>query len=522
MAGFVAISVKFIFVQYTYAASPLATTCYDFYLAHSCTLIPAAIEMEDNSASVILDVGIIGAGIAGLAAAGSLRRAHHKVTVYERSSFLNEVGAAINMPPQATRIMQTWGIDLPNTTSPSSPTTSESSSHSDAGQGGTVLHRTRRVNFKTAQTFSMETFESIPGRFETPFVAYHRADLHNILRTKAEELGANILLNYPVRDIDCQTGEVSCPESDHSGHYTYKHDLLIIADGINTSFIPLVVGHDVPLNRTGRTCYRTLVPTSTILASESASKIFQLPDGTIQGQDGLSGTMNPQTGIYLIVYPCRSGKLMNVAVFDRPREGKIDKDDWNSPARVEDALEPIEDFNESFKALVRCADSMKAFSLSEREPLPRYVNGKAVLIGDAAHPMLPTLAGGGSTSLEDAAALGVLFANIPNSALETISSRLQLFNALRLPRDATQQILSTAMFKPQPALALKSRVAPFYSGALPDAMLGGWNKAACEFLCDYDVFKETEEAVAWAELKRWCNIDALPSDLVQHFGGSTG
>ena len=474
--------------------------------------------MEGKSTSSVIDVAIIGAGIAGLAAAISLRRAQHKVTIYERSSFLDEVGAAINMPPQTTRIMKAWGLSLPQVDSTTYSASGEVVSNDDYGQGGTILHRTRRVNFKTAQTFSMETFEWIPERFETPFVSYHRADLHNILRAKAEDLDATILLSYPMRDINCETGEIFGPQDDDSQRSARRHDLIIIADGINSSFVPHVVGHDIPLLRTGRTCYRTLIPTSTILASESASKVFELQDGTLQGHDGLSGTMNPQTGIYFIAYPCRNGKLMNVAVFDRPRERKIEKDDWNTPASVKDALEPIEDFNDSFKAIIRCSENMKAFSLAEREPLPRYVNGRAVLIGDAAHPMLPTLAGGGSTSLEDAATLGILFANIPNTALETITSRLELFNALRLPRDTTQQILSTAMFNPQPAIAFGSRIEPFYAGHLPDTMLGGWNRTACEFLCGYDVFQETEKAMAWAERRGWKDVGALPHGLVQHFG----
>jgi salicylate hydroxylase len=474
--------------------------------------------MERENSGVTLDVAIVGAGIAGLSAAISLKRAGHNVTVYERSSFLNEVGAAINMPPQATRIMKAWGIELPGATTTPSSANGDCASNSSEGQNGTILHRTRRVNFKTAETFSMETFEWIPDRFETPFVSYHRADLHNILRTKAEELGATILLGHPVGDIDCQDGQIYSHQSDPSPRFVRKHDLVVIADGIHTSFVPHIVGYDLPLNRTGRTCYRTLVPTSTILSSESARNIFQLQNGTIQGQDGLAGTMNPRTGIYLIAYPCRSGTLMNVAVFDRPREDRVERDDWNSPAAIEDALQPIDDFNESFKVLVRCADNMKAFSLSERDPLPKYINGRAVLIGDSAHPMLPTLAGGGSTSLEDAVTLGLLFSDVADSTLETISSRLELFNALRLPRDATQQILSTAMFKPQPAAALKSRIEPFYSGPLPGTMLGGWNKATCEFLCGYDVFHETQKAMAWAEQNGWRNVGTLPDGLVQHFG----
>lgn len=82
--------------------------------------------------------------------------------------------------------------------------------------------------------------------------------------------------------------------------------------------------------------------------------MFELPDGTLQGHDSLSGTMN------LIAYPCRSGKLMNLAVFDRPREHKTDPDDWNSPSSIEDTLEPIENLNElqSFGKMCRQVESV--------------------------------------------------------------------------------------------------------------------------------------------------------------------
>ena len=473
-------------------------------------------EVNGHKNNATLDVAIIGAGIAGLAAAIALRRVGHTVTVYERSSFKNEVGAAIVMPPQASRILEAWGIQPTQSTSTVLDGTRGDNIEEAAGSG-TILKRTRRVSFKTAETFSQESFDYIPDQFGTPFVSYHRADLHTLLRGKAEDLGATIRLGSPVESIDCQKGELTISRHNFPNE-VHKHDLLVIADGINTSFVPQIVGRDIPLNRTGRYCFRSLIPISKILASPSASKIFTLPEGSIQGHDGISGTMNPQAGVFFVAYPCRDGKLMNIGIFDCPRADRAEKDDWNSPASIEDALEAIAEFGDSWKDLVKCADGMKAFTLAEREPLPTYVNGRAVLIGDAVHPNLPTLAAGGSTSLEDAAALGVLFSDIRSAEFDPISSRLALFNALRLPRDATQQILSTGMFKPQAAAAFKERIQPFYSGDLPGTVLGGWNKATCEFLCGYDVFQETEKGKKWAEEKAWKGIEKLPDGLVQHFG----
>ncbi|KAK3717612.1 hypothetical protein LTR37_005679 [Vermiconidia calcicola] len=269
--------------------------------------------MNELEPSVILDVAIVGAGIAGLAAAISMRRAGHNVTVYERSSFKNEVGAAINMPPQATRIMRAWDLPLPG------PKSGEISNSNGAGgergdeQTGTILKLTRRVDYKTAETMSYECLDDIAERYGAQFVSYHRA-----------ELGNRIALRSPVSHIDCQTGEL---EVTHFGGRVevYKHDLLIIADGINTSFIPHFVGREVPLYRSGLTCYRTLIPTSKILSHSIASRLFVQRDGSLFGHNGISGTTNPHTGVYMIAYPCRKGALMDVAVFDRPREDRIEK-----------------------------------------------------------------------------------------------------------------------------------------------------------------------------------------------------
>ena len=126
-------------------------------------------------------------------------------------------------------------------------------------------------------------------------------------------------------------------------------------------------------------------------------------------------------------------------------------------------------------ALINMADVL-------REPLPTHVNGRAVLIGDATHAMLPPLAARGSAFLEDSSALVVLFSDIPRNDLDTVNSRPKLFNALRLARDATQQVLSNWMFQPRPASAFEEVITPFYDGPVSDKVLGGWTKETCEYV----------------------------------------
>jgi salicylate hydroxylase len=133
-----------------------------------------------------LNIIITGAGIAGLAAAASLRRAGHNVTLYERSSLNNEIGAAIHLCPNASRALIPWGLN--------------------AQRARFVTAKCAfRANGVTAKVFHDDDMSGIEARFGAPWYWCHRVDLHTELKRLAcgeEGAGrpARVVLKSEVRD----------------------------------------------------------------------------------------------------------------------------------------------------------------------------------------------------------------------------------------------------------------------------------------------------------------------------------
>jgi salicylate hydroxylase len=176
-----------------------------------------------------LKVGVVGAGIAGLAGVG-LRRAGHRVTLFEASTFKREVGAAITITPNGTRVLDAWGFD-----------------HDEAG--AVEAKQARMVNHETLVPVMQVDIERTRERFGSVVNFYHRVDLHSGLRDllideKLDAPPAAFNLGQRVANLDIASGTVILEDN-----HRFEMDLLVIANGFRTPFAELITGQPEPASQ---------------------------------------------------------------------------------------------------------------------------------------------------------------------------------------------------------------------------------------------------------------------------------
>lgn len=171
-----------------------------------------------------------------------------------------------------------------------------------------------------------------------------------------------------------------------------------------------------------------------------------------------------------------------------PKEKGIEG--WDSPADVQDVISDASGFHPAVQAICEGATDVKVYNNMWRDPLETFVNGRAVLIGDAAHLMLPTHGQGASMALEDAMALEVLCAGLQNS--EKVSAQLSAFNQLRIPRVSAVQTMSNKMTGPPDQMINEIR---YFQGSIPGPEAKTFSKEYNDFFFLYDVADEARKLV---------------------------
>lgn len=312
---------------------------------------------------------IVGAGLGGLVAAHALHQVGWQSRVLERAAAFGEVGAGIQLTPNATRVLARLGLLEAVRAAAFSPRAAVLRQ----GCSGRVLMAA------PLQRFCARVYGA-------PYLHITRPRLHTILTQ-----GLEIDLACPVKayeadgiclaDGQCITG-----------------DLIVGADGLRSTMQRQMNGPARPCF-TGQVAWRSLV-----LATPDLRRRLP-PDATVW------------TGIgqHLVTYFVDPDLLNVVAVTEHEtwrQEG------WDVPGDPRELRARFAAWHPDVQAALEGVQQVRRWALFDRKPLPRWVDGKTALLGDAAHPMLPFLAQGAAQAFEDAWVLACHASNLP--AYETI------------------------------------------------------------------------------------------------------
>ncbi|KAI1326829.1 FAD/NAD(P)-binding domain-containing protein [Xylariaceae sp. FL0255] len=365
-----------------------------------------------------MKVIVVGAGIGGLGAAVSLLQAGHEVEVYERSSFMNEVGAAIHVQPNASRVLKSWGCNLESM----GPVPCESIDSFEASD--------LTIISKTAIKRELQALSGISD----PWILVHRVDLHNALRELAAKdyngRTAKIHLNTKVQSVNAATGEVFFEDGSR-----VRGDLIVGADGLHSRTVEAVSHEGREKITTGRDVFRFMVPMEKVNANPVTKKLFE--------KVGLQSTLRFHApGKRVIIYPCRSSNLLNIVAVCAAKKPQTTESEtsWLNPGTVDDLVARFDDYAPEIQDLFKLAEDLKCWSLVTRLPVKTFVKHRLALLGDAAHPMLPHHGQGSAQALEDAAALGALFP--ATTSASEIPELLKVYDEARYSHAVTISFLS--------------------------------------------------------------------------------
>ena len=323
---------------------------------------------------------IAGAGIGGLTAALAIAQRGYRVAVFDQAPRLEEVGAGIQLSPNASRILIALGLR------------EQLQRHVVAPQ------ELRVMNAQSAHMLARAPLgAAAEARYGAPYWVIHRGDLQAVL---IEAVGANqdisLHLGARVEDFALHQNGVTISALASQRPVEERGCALICADGL-WSKLRERLGHQAAPQFARHTAWRALAPADALVPDLRAPAV-----NLWLGRDA-----------HLVHYPVRGGSLINIVA--------IIRDDWrepgwNAPGLRHDILAryPSGLWPKAARVIVAAPERWHKWALYDRAPTAHWGKGPVTLLGDAAHPMLPYLAQGAAMAIEDAAVLAQRLADTPD------------------------------------------------------------------------------------------------------------
>lgn len=339
------------------------------------------------------EILIIGAGIGGLAAALALQRGGHRVRVYEQAPALGEVGAGLSISPTGALGLKSLGL-FPEFCGLAHAVDRQVVRHYATGRKLAEVPRGLRL----------------AEQYGEGYYVVHRADLHGLLARavlgndpQAIETGASfIALEQDGKGVTARFADGR----------TARGEVLIGADGVRSAVRSRLFGPE-EVRFTGYVAWRGLVPAERVPpeALDPPGQLFIGPQHLINR--------------YLV----RGGRLLNFVAF--AEKSGWEEEGWSIPALQGELAAEFRGWHPHVTRIIEVVPPEQLFkwALCARSPLMRWVAGRAALLGDAAHPILPYLGQGAVLAIEDAVVLGRTFRAAPN-----IEEALARYEAARVGR----------------------------------------------------------------------------------------
>ena len=431
-------------------------------------------DYQDTTTQAVaakINVIVVGAGIAGLCAAIGLRKAGHYVRLLERTATATAFGAGVAIGYNASKVLTAWDFDY-------------------AGNGLVVAEEMIMFRGDTLEKIMAVEPEECEKLAEGHRQYYaHRVDLqHALLKmaTQPEGRGDPVEMMFSSSASAYDPDKGSIPLEDGGTHMA---DLIVAADGLHSLAPQYVLNStEYELAAAGTTVIRFTLQSEAIRSDPQTASL-------IEHNGRFSWFVGPDRERWLLQYPVRGNTEVNYVMYSRVNnEHEADEQSFRFQCDHNSLVRELAGFNDSILALVpKTNEILPLWKLLERPPLPTWYRGKLLVIGDAAHPMLPNLGQGAGMCVEDAGALSILFSQMPDTSPSTVNGRLDLFNSLRRPRASVVQLTS---HYPSHEDAVKLS----YSESLkfmPSEQLPNVDdrEDLSRWLCSYDVLRESRRVL---------------------------
>jgi 6-hydroxynicotinate 3-monooxygenase len=341
-------------------------------------------------------IAIVGAGLGGATAAVLLAQAGYTVSIYEQAPAFGRVGAGIHLTANVMKVMRHIGVE----------------------------RRLRETGFEPANWFSRDAATGdvlleIPlgrvaeERYGAPYLTVHRGDFHDVL-TNAIPPGA-IQLNKRLVGLD--TAEKKIVRLEFHDGTVAEADLVIGADGLNSKVREMLLGPEKPLY-SGYVAHRSAFPASLL--------------GELQLQDCVKWWSSDR---HIVVYYITRSRSEIYLVTGVPEPEWTAEAAW-VPSTTNELRRAFEGYHPDIQQLIGASREVTKWPLMERDPLPLWSRGRAVLVGDACHPMKPHMAQGAAMAIEDAA---MLVRCLTEVGADSFDAAFKLYEANRVGRTSRVQ-----------------------------------------------------------------------------------